>query len=51
MPWQRGFDYTYAMDGGYCHYRPYSVAWQNWNTVGGYEYRNLRHPDPAASNP
>ena len=41
MPWHRGFDYTYAMDGGSCHYSPYSTSGKAWNVGGNYDYRNL----------
>lgn len=41
LPWYRGFDYTYAMDGGSCHYFPYSPSGSNWLTSRGFENRNL----------
>jgi arylsulfatase A-like enzyme len=41
LPWHRGFDYTYAMDGGSCHYFPYSTTGSDWLTSRGYENRNL----------
>ncbi len=41
MPWHRGFDYTYAMDGGSCHYSPYSTTGKDWNVSHNYDYRNL----------
>ena len=41
LPWHRGFDYTYAMDGGSCHYFPYSTTGSAWLTDRGYENRNF----------
>lgn len=41
LPWYRGFDYTYAMDGGSCHYFPYRPDGTAWLTTRDYEYRNL----------
>jgi len=41
LPWHRGFDYTYAMDGGSCHYFPYSTTGSAWLTSRGYENRNF----------
>jgi arylsulfatase A-like enzyme len=40
LPWHRGFDYVYAMDGGSCHYFPYRADGTQWLTSRNYEYRN-----------
>jgi arylsulfatase A-like enzyme len=40
LPWHRGFDYVYAMDGGSCHYFPYRADGTRWLTSRNYEYRN-----------